>query len=559
MNDLVIGSARDGSGDIVLDLDTFIGGHLCVSANSGGGKSGAIRKILEATHGKIQQIILDREDEFYTLREKYDYLIAGGDNGDCIANVNNARALAMTTLKAGISAIFQINSLGTDAATFVAEFLGALADAPRSLWRPLLIVIDEAQLFAPENGGAASKSALISFMMIARKRGFTVILATPRAADLSKQATSPVNNWLLGRAGQPADRRSSADALGFTANSEEARGLRKLEARNFWAFGPALTLEPTLVKIGATDTTIVKAGQATLPTPPAPAAMKAMLAELNAAARDQENEDAQSADAKGKSTVASNGVKEADPAVLAAAESRGYLSGIAAGRRHITGLMADLRHSVDAALAEAERLCELSWDQAQAEKSAAKSTAPIAVHPSPAASAPPPAKPLTEGVTGPMQAVLNSLATWQQFGESRPDNTKVAFLAGYSPTSTSYTKARGALKSAGYVDYPQPDIVALTDIGQRAAQAEHITDIPAMIRPKLTGPELAIFDVMIMGYPGELNNASASQRSGYTATSTSYTKARGALKSKGLITYPGPDRLRAEDWLFAAGKARRRA
>ena len=81
MDGFVLGQSVAGE-DVAIDLERLIGSHLCVSANSGGGKSGAIRKLLEATHGKIQHIILDSEDEFYTLRERYDYLIVGGDNGD---------------------------------------------------------------------------------------------------------------------------------------------------------------------------------------------------------------------------------------------------------------------------------------------------------------------------------------------------------------------------------------------------------------------------------------------------------------------------------------------
>ena len=350
MDGFVLGQSVAGE-DVAIYLERLIGSHLCVSANSGGGKSGAIRKLLEATHGKIQHIILDSEDEFYTLRERYDYLIAGGDNGDCAANVNNAAALAMTTLKAGFSAIFQINSLGAAREQFVATFLDTLRAAPRSLWRPLLIVIDEAQALAPEQGYAVSKQALIEFMIVARKRGFTAVLATPRSADLSKKATSPVNNWLLGRAGQPADRRSSADALGFSANSDEARGLRKLEARNFWAFGPALCLEPTLTKIGKTETTIVKAGQAMLPTPPAPAALKAMLKELNAAAASQETGEAQASGGKAENAAASNGVKVPDPAALKEAEDRGYSRGMEIGA-------AEARRECNEAVARIER----AWD-----------------------------------------------------------------------------------------------------------------------------------------------------------------------------------------------------
>jgi hypothetical protein len=38
----------------------------------------------------------------------------------------------------------------------------------------------------------------------------------------------------------------------------------------------------------------------------------------------------------------------------------------------------------------------------------------------------------------------------------------------------------------------------------------------------------------------------------YSASSTSYTNPRSALRTKDLITYPAKDQVRAADWLFAA-------
>lgn len=289
MTDLILGKFEDGGGDAVLDLDALIGTHLCIQANSGGGKSGTIRRLLEITHGKLQHIVLDVEDEFYTLREKFEYMIAGGDNGDCAATVNNADKLSLMILKTGFSAIVQINGLSMDdRREFIGRFLTALINAPKDLWRPALVILDEAQSYAPQVGKVESSDGVLQLMTLGRKRGFTGVLATPRAASIHKDVTGPVNNWLMGRVGQPADRRAVADALGFSANSAEARGLQKLVRREFWAFGPALCTEPLKMKVGAIETTAIKAGQFAPPAAPAPAAMRRILAEMNAAAKDEE-------------------------------------------------------------------------------------------------------------------------------------------------------------------------------------------------------------------------------------------------------------------------------
>ena len=67
-----------------LDTERLVTSRMLLQANSGGGKSWAIRRLLEQTHGKIQQLVIDPEGEFYTLREKNDYVLAG-KGGDCPA------------------------------------------------------------------------------------------------------------------------------------------------------------------------------------------------------------------------------------------------------------------------------------------------------------------------------------------------------------------------------------------------------------------------------------------------------------------------------------------
>src|SRR5690606_16099043 len=92
----VIGSSSSGS-PISVDLARLIETRALIQANSGGGKSYAIRKLLEVTHGKAQQIVLDMEGEFATLRAKFDYILAG-KGGDIPADPRSGDLLARKTL-----------------------------------------------------------------------------------------------------------------------------------------------------------------------------------------------------------------------------------------------------------------------------------------------------------------------------------------------------------------------------------------------------------------------------------------------------------------------------
>lgn len=574
MSNLVLGNFEDDGEAVALDLEALIGTHLCIQANSGGGKSGTIRRLLEITHGKLQHIVLDVEDEFYTLREKYEYMIAGGDNGDCAATVNNAEKLALMILRTGFSAIVQINSLSMDdRREFIGRFLSALIAAPKDLWRPALVILDEAQSYAPQVGKVESSDGVLQLMTLGRKRGFTGVLATPRAASIHKDVTGPVNNWLMGRVGQPADRRAVADALGFSANSPEARGLQKLIRREFWAFGPALCTEPRKMKVGAIETTAIKAGQAAVPTPPAPAAMKRILAELNAAAAvaDEATSEIPSTNRSEK------GSATPDPTLIEAAERRGYASGYEMGaveaRTECNEAVAAIEaawHALQSAFedmrAALNNVVSVSGDPLriplvyshgkEAAEEALRQSQERAMDPAPVRERAP--RPQADGeFSGPERAVLNSLATWKRWGHSQPTNAQVAFIASYSATSTSYTKARGALKSAGMVDYPADGCVSLTRDGTAKAYPLDIRDIPAHIAPRLSGPERLVFEAAVKAYPRELSNEQAAAASNYSVTSTSYTKARGSIRSKELIDYPRNDHLRASDWLFVTGRRSR--
>ena len=67
-----------------------------------------------------------------------------------------------------------------DKRKFVRIFLEALLSLPRSLWRPMVVVVDEAHEFCGESTrDCESREAVIRLMDSGRKRGICGILATP--------------------------------------------------------------------------------------------------------------------------------------------------------------------------------------------------------------------------------------------------------------------------------------------------------------------------------------------------------------------------------------------
>jgi hypothetical protein len=287
-----------------IDVPRLLVSRMLVQANSGAGKSWALRRILEQTYGHCQHIVLDPEGEFHTLREENDYVLAG-KGGDCPADLRTATLLARRLLELRTSAIVDISELGAARAQFVKLFLESLVSAPRALWHPVIVVVDEAQLFCPERGRgeAVSTDAVIGLMTLGRKRGFAGILATQRISKLNKDAAADCNNKLIGRAALDVDTKRAGEELGMHGRDEQ-QTIRKMPPGEFFAFGPALSGEVVRVKIGPVTTTHPEPGDggAMLPTPPS-AATRKILAQLADLPHEAEEEAKTAADLRARVKV----------------------------------------------------------------------------------------------------------------------------------------------------------------------------------------------------------------------------------------------------------------
>src|SRR5439155_8307708 len=113
-----------------IDLPTLLDTRLLVQANSGGGKSWLLRRLLEQSHRQVQQIVIDSEGEFATLRERYDYLLVGKE-GDIPIDPASAGLLARRLLELNVSAILDLYELHyPDRKRFVRLFLDSMINAP---------------------------------------------------------------------------------------------------------------------------------------------------------------------------------------------------------------------------------------------------------------------------------------------------------------------------------------------------------------------------------------------------------------------------------------------
>jgi DNA helicase HerA-like ATPase len=138
----------------------------------------------------------------------------------------------------------------------------------------MLVVVDEAQLFAPAVAGEVSDEArklslgaMTNLMCRGRKRGLAGVIATQRLAKLAKNVAAEASNFLMGRTFLDIDMARAADLLGM--ERRQAEMFRDLARGHFVALGPALSRRPLPVVIGAVETSARSQSPKLLPLPEA--------------------------------------------------------------------------------------------------------------------------------------------------------------------------------------------------------------------------------------------------------------------------------------------------
>lgn len=290
---------RQAASGVRVDLDVLVRSRMLIQANSGGGKSWALRQLLEETFGRVQHIVLDPEGEFSTLREEYDYVLGARQGGDVEATPRTAKVLCRRLMEVQASAILDLYDLKVpERRDFVKLFLTELLSLPKDLRRPLLVVLDEAHVFAPEGSKSEALEAVATLASQGRKRGYALVCATQRLSKLSKDVAAELNTKLIGRTGLDLDVKRAGDELGM--DKEARQQLPNLEPGTFFAYGPALVPQgpPRLVRTGRVKTSHPEAGSvaAAAVTPPS-ARVKALLAQALADLPQQATEELRTTDA----------------------------------------------------------------------------------------------------------------------------------------------------------------------------------------------------------------------------------------------------------------------
>ncbi|MBO9576198.1 MAG: ATP-binding protein [Sphingobium sp.] len=286
-NSIVIGHEPAGR-PATIDIEELLATRLLVQGNSGSGKSHLLRRLLEESAALVQQVVIDPEGDFVTLAEPFGHVVI-----DAASYASNDLAQLATRIRRHrASVVLALDGLELEAQMRCAAlFLSTLFDAPREFWYPALVVVDEAQMFAPAAAGDVtdetrrlSLAAMTNLMCRGRKRGLAGIIATQRLAKLAKNVAAEASNFLMGRTFLDIDMQRAADLLGM--ERRQAEQIRDLERGHFLALGPAISRRPLAVRISNVQTAPKTTISGLIPRPEA--AAEDMFALLHAEPEERE-------------------------------------------------------------------------------------------------------------------------------------------------------------------------------------------------------------------------------------------------------------------------------
>jgi soluble cytochrome b562 len=540
-----------------IDLPKLVDTRALIQASSGGGKSYLLRKVVESVGNSVQQIIIDPEGEFLTLREKFDFVLVSKE-GDIPISLRYAETLAHRILETNVSAIIDLYEFPPhERVLFVKRFLTALVNAPKNLWHPCMIYVDEADKFAPEGKVSESVNSVINLCAQGRKRGYCAVLATQRLSKLNKDATAELLNKFIGRTGQDIDRKRAGDELGF-ANKQDFIGLRQLEPGEFYAFGPAISNEVLKFKVTKVVTTHPKSGSRIAVNPPTPDAIKRILNKLSDIPEEAERELETKKQLQDEVSRLKSELKKApkqstthlpDNRAIESAKTeikRQYEAVVKDRDRSIK----DLRECMRQLQSQLAKIHSLS--QIVKEVSSPGLALPVVI---------PPPK-IERSVQRQSRSDSNGssipagphkmLKVLAMIGEPI-SKERLSMLSGYSITSSTFGIYIGKLKEFGYAQ-SEGNELSITDEGLKAVGAyEQLpTDPESLISfwtNKLPSGPAKMFNILTSHYPKTITRERLSEESGYSMTSSTFGIYIGKLKTLRLAV-DNNKMLKAADELY---------
>jgi uncharacterized protein len=522
-----------------------------------------------------QVVILDPIGLWWGLRlqadgksKGKDIFIIGGRRGDVPISIEAGARIARLLVEKPISAIIDISEFRTgERKRFAADFAEEFFHLKKQQTSPVHIFIEEAQLFAPQFPRPTRKDEKFSeaemlgafeqIIRLGRNYGIGATLITQRPQSVNKEVLNQTECLFV----LQVNGRQERDALQRWVEEHSASDRALVGELPGLHQGEGFVWSPSWLRIFERMHFAKKTTFDSTATPKVGATQKArVLTKLDVAALKSDLEEVITRAQKDDPQALRKRIAELErelkkkpaPAKEPQIDTATLLKPI---RSQLAKYSEQLRKAQHVAR---QLVVVLESDDIEATIEAYVKNASVAYKERTSEPKMRPAvQPSNDGLTGPEQRILDAIAWFEAIGVEDPEQPAVAFLAGYSFKSSSYTVPRSILARKQTVEYMANGRIQLTPKGRALA---HDTDTPAtnaglhhMIYAKLPGPEGRLLRPLIEAYPDAMTNEDLAHDAGYSAASSSYSVPRSRLKSFGLIEYPASGQVRARDILFPIG------
>jgi len=232
---IMIGTSPNG--DIGFDYEKAKFGLIrcSISGQSGSGKSYLTRRIIEAFNESNigYQMIIDNEGEYFTLRDKYDFVIIGNDKDLCDIEIreDNVEEITKIIIDHDINSILDLSSQDEKIRKRIIAEMIKLLETYKKTSTPLQVFVEEAAKCAEKGNNHPSNvecaSALKSLALFGRKRAISTFYNTQRIVQLHPDIESQCDTHIIGRTTGERDIERNRKILSFS--TKESSVLRTLK------------------------------------------------------------------------------------------------------------------------------------------------------------------------------------------------------------------------------------------------------------------------------------------------------------------------------------------
>ncbi len=239
--------------DLPAELVTEVTGIL---ARRSAGKTYTAKKIAEQViKARLPVVIIDPLGAFWGLRSSADgmhaglrVVIFGGAHGDIALTPDIGKTIAEAVVENPGAYIVDLSHFDTkgEEVTFMTAFLERLYRYKAKFPSALLLIIDEADTFAPQKPQTTEIKMLGSMESIVRRgrlRGLGVILISQRAAVINKNVLTQIELLILHQTTSPQDRKAVLEWISAKSAEDKQKevmaSIGSLARGEAWIWSPA--------------------------------------------------------------------------------------------------------------------------------------------------------------------------------------------------------------------------------------------------------------------------------------------------------------------------------